>query len=384
MDNEPALIPKDVYDSLPKFHIQENDLLITVVGTLGKVAIATYKDTKSIFSCKSTIIRTRGINPFYLLAYLNSNTGKLFSLRGKRGAIQEGLNLTDLKEIQVFIPSNSFQLTIEKVVKRAFDDIDVSKTLFTQAQTLLLSEIGLVDRQPKHRLTFVKNYSDTQRAERIDAEYFQPKYEETVNAIKSYSGGWDTLGNLVTTKKCVEVGSKEYLDEGIPFVRVSNLSPFEITEEKYISEALYADIEKHQPEQGEMLFSKDATPGIAHYLREQPQKMIPAGGILRLKLKDDRIDNEYLALVLNSLLTQEQIRRDVGGSVILHWRPDQVQRTAIPILSKEKQARISQKVTASFNLQKQSKHLLECAKRAVEIAIEQDEQTAIEWLEGKL
>ena len=193
-DNEPALIPKDVYDSLPKFHIQENDLLITVVGTLGKVAIATHKDTKSIFSCKSTIIRTRGINPFYLLAYLNSNTGKLFSLRGKRGAIQEGLNLTDLKEIQVFIPSNSFQLTIEKAIKRAFDDIDASKTLFTQAQTLLLSELGLADYQPKHRLTFVRNYSDTQRADRIDAEYFQPKYEEIVCAIKNYPGGWNTLG----------------------------------------------------------------------------------------------------------------------------------------------------------------------------------------------
>ena len=296
-----------------------------------------------LLSCKSTIIRTRGINPFYLLAYLNSNTGKLFSLRGKRGAIQEGLNLTDLKEIQVFIPSNSFQLTIEKAIKRAFDDIDASKTLFTQAQTLLLSELGLADYQPKHRLTFVRNYSDTQRADRIDAEYFQPKYEEIVCAIKNYPGGWNTLGNLATIKKCVEVGSKEYLDEGIPFVRVSNLSPFEITEEKYISKALYADIGKHQPKKGEILFSKDATPGIAHYLREQPQKMILSGGILRLKRKDDGIDNEYLALVLNSLLTKEQVNRDVGGSVILHWRPDQVQRTAIPILPKKNRRESSKK-----------------------------------------
>ena len=56
----------------------------------------------------------------------------------------------------------------------------------------------------------------------------------------------------------------------------------------------------------------------------------------------------------------------------------------IPILPKEKQARIQQKVTESFDLREQSKHLLECAKRAVEMAIEQDEQTAIEWMEGAL
>ena len=101
-------------------------------------------------------------------------------------------------------------------------------------------------------------------------------------------------------------------EEGVPFVRVSNLSPFEITEEKNISEDLYAEVRQHQPEQGEILFSKDGTPGIAHYLREQPPKMIPSGGVLRLKSKTDKVKNEYLALVLNSILTQEQVNRGRG------------------------------------------------------------------------
>ena len=46
------------------------------------------------------------------------------------------------------------------------------------------------------------------------------------------------------------------------------------------------------------------------------------------------------------------------------------------------QAQIEQKVVDAFNLQEQSKRLLEFAKRAVEISIEQDEQTAIDWLEN--
>ena len=259
-----------------------------------------------------------------------------------------------------------------------------SKDVYHKGQTFLLSELGLINWQPKHQLSFVKNYSDTQRARRIDADYFQPKYEEIVNAIKSYPGGWDTLGNLVATKKCVEVGSDEYLEEGVPFVRVSNLSPFEISEEKYISDALYAEVKQYQPKQGEILLSKDATPGIAHYLDQPPPKMIPSGGILRLKNKTDRVNNEYLTLVLNSTLTKEQVNRDVGGSVILHWRPDQVKDVVIPILPREKQAQIQQKITESFSLRKQSRHLLECAKRAVEIAIEQDEQTALDWLEGEI
>ena len=138
---------------------------------------------------------------------------------------------------------------------------------------------------------------------------------------------------------------------------------------------------QHHPKQGEILFSKDGTPGLAYHLNEKPKKMIPSGGILRLKVKNKQINEDYLTLVLNSLIVHEQVNRDVGGSVILHWRPDQVKQTLIPILSDEKQKEIVKKITEAFDLRKQSKHLLECAKSAVEIAIEQNEDAAIKWLQ---
>ena len=248
---------------------------------------------------------------------------------------------------------------------------------------MLLSELGLSSWKPKHRLAYVKNFAKTQHVKRLDADYFQPKYNAMLRLIKRYPGGWDTLENMVSIEKCVEVGSDEYLADGIPFIRVSNISPFEITEGKYISEELYKTLIKHQPEQGEILLSKDATPGIAYYLRDKPPRMVPSGGILRLKSKTDEIENDYLTLVLNSVPTREQVNRDVGGSLILHWRPDQVKTTIIPTLPREKQTQIRNKIAASFELRKQSNFLLDCAKRAVEIAIEQDEQTAIEWLESE-
>lgn len=391
--NDAALIPEAVYSSLKQFHIRENDILLTVVGTLGKAAIARENNAKSIFSCKSTLLRAMDVNPYYLLAYLNSLTGQLFILRGKRGAIQEGLNLFDLKEVKVYLPSDNFQNFIGNVVQNSFSDSEKSQILYGTAQTLLLSELGLLDWKPKHNLNFVKNYSDTQQAGRFDAEYYQPKYDEVVEAIKHYAGGWDTLGNLVYMKKCIEVGTKEYLDEGIPFVRVSNISPFEITEEKFISDKLYSELapneefgisftnsKNHQPKKGEILFSKDGSPGIACFLNKEIHKMIPSSGILRLKLKGKRVNPNYLTLVLNSLIVKEQINRDVGGSVILHWRPDQVKQTLIPILDDDKQDQIQQKIIESFNMRKQSKHLLECAKKAVEMAIETDEEEAVKWL----
>jgi len=235
-------------------------------------------------------------------------------------------------------------------------------------------------------LAFVENFSEIQRAERFDAEYFQPKYEEIVAAVKKYKGGFDELGNLAKIKKSVEPGSEAYRESGVPFVRVGNISKLELSDnnQQFISEALYEELKKHQPRVDEILLSKDATPGIAYYLSETPQKMIVSGGILRLKVASPRILPEYLTLVLNSAIVQKQIERDSGGSVINHWRPDQVKATLIPILGDEKQKEIKQLIAESFKCRKLSKALLEIAKRGVEIAIETDEVAAQTWIAAEL
>ena len=376
-------------DQIAAFKLKDRDVLFNRTNSkefVGRTGIfKKFSDEDIVFA--SYLVRINPdseiVTPEYLTAFLNTEYGIIDIKRRARHSInQSNVNLEEVKRIEIPLLCNQLQNGITLSFNKAVDSIQASEAVYNDAQTLLLAELGLADWQPEHRLTFIKSFSDTESPGRIDADYFQPKYDKIVNAIKNYAGGWNTLGNLTTLKKCVEVGSKEYIEEGIPFVRVSNLSPYEITQEKYISEELYAEITDHQPKQGEILFSKDATPGIAYYLRETPEKMIPAGGILRLKSKTDKIGNEYLTLVLNSILTQEQVNRDVGGSVILHWRPDQVAGTVIPILHQEKQAEIEQKVIESFNLRRRSKDLLAHAKRAVEIAIEQNEQTAIDWLES--
>lgn len=379
-------ITEDEADRLHKHIAFAGEVVTTKIGFLGYSTVLPNLYERYFFRRELTRLVIKEyvkLRPQYLAAFLNTSYGRNQALRYSTGTTRDRVLLVNQRHMLVPVFSESFQKSVEETITKAQKGIEHSTEHFNEAEKILLTELNLINWQPKHQLTFVKKYSDTEQAGRIDAEYYQPKYEDIIKAIKAYKGGWDTLGNLVTVKKSVEVGSGEYLDEGIPFVRVSNLSPFEITEEKYISGKLYQEIKQHQPKKGEMLFSKDATPGIAYYLNEIPKKMIPSGGILRLKNKSGRINSEYLTLVLNSILTKEQINRDVGGSVILHWRPDQVKETVIPIITEEKQTEIQQKVIESFNLRKKSKHLLECAKRAVEIAIEQDEQTAINWLENE-
>ena len=324
------------------------------------------------------------VNPEYLTIFLNTKYGMIDVKRRARVSInQSNVNAEELKRVEIPLFTLSFQSKISRNFDNSFEINKESSILYNQAQELLLTELGLNDWQPKHKLTFVKNYSEIQNAKRMDAEYFQPKYDDIINAITSYKGGWDTLENIVNIKKCIEVGSDEYEEKGIPFVRVSNLHPFEITEEKYISKSLYSQIKQYQPKKGEILLSKDATPGIAYYMDDTPPKCIPSGGILRLKTKQNIVNNEYLTAILNSVLTKEQVNRDVGGSVILHWRPEQVKKTIIPILSPSKQEEIQKKISESFALRKKSKQLLENAKKAIEMAIEHSEKKAMQWLKSQ-
>ena len=118
------------------------------------------------------------------------------------------------------------------------------------------------------------------------------------------------------------------------------------------------------------MLTKDATPGIACVLKEDIEGIM-AGGILRLKLKNKDVEDEYLALCLNSIVGQMQAERDAGGSVIAHWKPEQIKNVLIPILPKSTQQKITDLVRQSHEARKKAKELLEEAKQKVEKLIEQ-------------
>lgn len=372
------------YPNIPlKIKLKMGDILFTRKGNYGKNCIVDEVLSNSLISSEIMLLRKKK-NQFrisYLSMFFNSKYGTEQVERNVHGVSNFSITQEAINKIKIPIFRDDFQLKIESAVKMAHTKQKQSRQTYKKAEEILLQQLDLLDYESNNALTYTTTKKEMDKARRFDAEYFQPKYDEIVATIKSYSGGWDTLDNLVLIRKSIEVGSDEYKSQGIPFVRVSNLSSFEITEEKYISMDLYQALCGFQPSKGDILLTKDATPGIAHYLSEAPQKMLPSGGILCLTKKLDKINGEYLTLVLNSVLTQEQVKRDVGGSVILHWRPDQIKETLIPILPKSKQLKIQKMVVESFNLRKQSKYLLECAKQAVEMAIEKDEKTAINWLE---
>lgn len=369
-ESEQIFISKETYAKL-SLKLEEYDIVTPRVGTLGNAAVLFKQHLPA--SANQNLAQIKPdiaiVDPVYLSVFLSSRYGRLQFDQLATGNVQLWLNLSQIKSIKVFLPSLEVQKSIAKFALEALEEKDKSKSLYSQAENLLLEELGLNDFESESGLWSVANLSEVKKVNRIDAEYFQPKYQKILSLIRENSGM--ALGELATVKKGFEPGSEAYQEEGKLFIRVSSVSKDGITDkdQKYLKDELYDELKKeYQPKVGEILLTKDASPGVAYVVKE-PIEGIISGGVLRVKLKED-IEPEYLALVINSLIGQLQVERDAGGSIIMHWKPDQVKELQVPILPKPIQQKIADLVRKSHEARKKAKGLLEEAKHKVEEMIE--------------
>lgn len=362
--------------------LKAKDVLLNIVGAttdvIGRTAIV-FDDfpkaniTQAMAFCR---IQDDKFSAEYVFVFLICYYGKTQTKYIARPTGQYNLNLQEVGFIRIPLLSYSFQSAIRKLVCLTKENKSKAYGLYSEASRIILEEINLPSWKPKHSLSFVKNYSYTKFADRIDAEYYQPKYEEIEEAIKSYTGGFSLIKDeFKQNKSTFKVDNKktyQYIEIGSV-----NVSTGEVTANDVLGVDLPANA-KRVFKKGDVVVSKVRTYRGAIAIIEQ-NGFVGSGAFTVLR-ESGRINKETLLTFLHSKpLLAWSLKPNTGTSypVIVD---DDILNLPVPLLSEEKQNQIQQKVTESFNLRKQSKHLLECAKRAVEMAIEQDEQTATDWL----
>ena len=236
------------------------------------------------------------------------------------------------------------------------------------ASWLLLTEFGMLPTTEKENKTVktCKKLSDSFLSSgRLDAEYYQPKYDYLFSHLSEFATS--TIGELTDIRKSIEPGSDAYQETGVPFIRVSDLSKFGLSDTTIHLAGDYHNVIR--PQKDTILLSKDGSVGIA-YKVDEALDVITSGAILHLSLKSTDVLPDYLTLVLNSPIVRLQAERDAGGSIIQHWKPTEIENVVIPILPMQIQQEIADKIRSSFKLRKESRYLLDEAKRMVEEEIE--------------
>jgi type I restriction enzyme M protein len=133
-------------------------------------------------------------------------------------------------------------------------------------------------------------------------------------------------------------------------------------------------------EQGDLLLNGTGVGTIGRaspYLR--PGQAIPDNHVTVLRAEG--IDPIYLSAYLNSLLGQMQVQRYLkGSSGQTELYPSDVAEFVIWLAPDNIQESIRQAVLDAFAAERRAGQYLEGAKRAVEIAIEQDETAGLRFL----
>lgn len=366
--------------------IKTEDIIITKVGTPCYASILTDYDEIALSRTVMGLTGIHGIDPYYLMVFLRCKYGFEQLFRQRELTIQYQLTLPRVKAVDVFLADDKLQKAVNRLCGKSREIQKNSNEAYQFAEQTLMEIVKCPDFSTfgTHSIKSI-NESFTLSG-RLDAEYYQPKYDalfETLSRFKCAKLGG--ANGLVNITKSIEPGSEAYVEEGIPFVRVSDVSRFELSEpEIKLRSDILPNPEVLFPQKDTILLSKDGSVGIA-YKVETPMSVITSGALLHLKIRDkSTILPDYLTLVLNSPIVQLQAERDSNGAIIQHWKPSEIENVIIPILEMNIQKEIAAKVQESFTLRKQSKQLLEYAKQAVEIAIEQGEGVALKWLKDKL
>ena len=357
--------------------LKEGDLVVSTVRP-NRNAIAFIKTDGIVGSSGLAVLRPTDIEAEYLLAFCKTSYFVNCLIRANKASMYPAVSTSDILDTPLFVPSKSLRLLIVETVKNSAIALDKSKQIYSQAQTLLLAELGLADWQPKQQLTFVKNLSDTEHAERIDADYFQPKYDKIEKGIENYSGRSNKIRDEFKQNKSSFEVDPEKLYNYIEIGSV-NVTTGEIVAEEVLGKDLPANA-KRVLKKGDIIVSKVRTyRGAITIVQEDGYVGSGAFCVLR---ENGQINKETLLACLRSKLFLTWSWKPNTGTSYPTLSDDDILDFPIPILPKEKRVEIKQKVDESLNLRKHAKDLLEHAKCAVEIAIKQDEQAAINSLES--
>ena len=384
--------------------VHKGDVIVSSIeGSLDSCALVTDEYDRALCSTGFYVLKSHQHNPETLLTLFKSLLIQNLMKKGCSGTILTAIGKSEFEKIPIPLIRQEVQDEIAKHVKKSFElrmeamqllenaKLTVENIIETgggnlliynelqlmafeewnQAVWLLFTEIGItsnIDVKAPIGSTYKKLSNSFLKSGRLDAEYYQPKYDHLFSELKRFKT--KTIRQIATLSKSIEPGSDAYCEKGIPFIRVADLSKFGLSEPAvYLNKLEFKDTIR--PQKDTILLSKDGSVGIA-YKMEEPIDVITSGAIIHLNITDKDVLPDYLTLVLNSSVVKLQAERDAGGSIIQHWKPSEIEDVIIPILPTSEQVTISKMLQQSFTLRKESKRLLQEAIQIVETAIEEN------------
>jgi restriction endonuclease S subunit len=371
--------------------LTNDEIVITKVGTpcfssiihnINQVALS-----RTVLGLKNIC----GIHPYYLMAFLRSKYGFYQLYRERELTIQYQLTLERVANILIYKPKQErIEQTISQLCHQYIKAVCQFQDLCKQAEQIIFDELN-IHGSPNVSRKFIKNHSVTKKAQRLDAEYFQPQYDDLLEIYKKFDH--DSLENL-----CDLIGhpsnppyATEKEEHKTFVVTQRHLGEYFLNDEFWNDEeALYTTddfLKKNEKyivqKEDILLYSVGAYIGKANIYTASIKATI--GSFLTLlRAKKERINPYYLLVWLNSDIGISTSKRHQRGMAQQYLYPYDIKTFIIPLIDMTKQDEIERLLLTSYTNLINSKALIDIAKKGIEFSIEQNEQIAEAWIDEQL
>jgi type I restriction enzyme, S subunit len=333
-----SFISKEDYEEMhKKYEITKNDILMTIVGTLGRVAIVKSQTKKFTVQRSVAIFRTDDseLLPVYLYYYIQGNDfQKNITLRSNTTA-QSGIYLKELSNIEISIPPLFEQKKIADMLKSVDYAIEKTEEIIEQTEKV---KKGLIQE------LLIKGIGHT-------------KYKKT--EIGNIPIEWELRGLKETVVKLVtgRTYTPKYVQQGIPLLRSPDLKyqyP-DFSNCYYITEEEHTGFKKAVPQKDDIIYIREGGSfGIAAYVNTDREFAL-GQRLTLIRTNRNVLDSKFLFYQLNSNRIVNYANAIVGGNASPHINQKDFEKYKVVIPPLEEQKKIVQ-VLSSLDEKVEKEH----------------------------
>ncbi|WP_260196805.1 restriction endonuclease subunit S [Lacticaseibacillus rhamnosus] len=136
-DSDRKISEDDFNDIYANYHIKKNDVLLTIVGTIGRVALFPRLTVPVAFQRSVAILRTKPtLFPYFLALELQTPSIQSKIKSRANMSAQAGIYLGDLKKVIIAIPKSEEQMEIAMSLKRLTNLIAATQSKLSSLESL--------------------------------------------------------------------------------------------------------------------------------------------------------------------------------------------------------------------------------------------------------
>lgn len=365
-----AKISEKVHNNNPRTALKNRDVILSTVGTIGNCAVVSAEMLPANSDRHVGIIRVnKDYSPYVISTYLLSKYGRMQTKRETTGNVQPNLFLYKIREIVVPEFGKYVQDEVEKNIIDAMEKRKIAKNKYEAAEKILLNDLGFDCWHPSYeRISYsCRMFKDIITSGRIDAEYYQHKYDDIVEYIKKYN--YMILGNACT------IYDKNYNPDKKVEYQYLELSNIGVLGEIIGCTTLYGcDLPtraRRIVNSGNVIISSiEGSLQNCALITEEYDKALCSNGFF--VLESSYINSETLLVLLKSWPIQNLLKKACSGTILTAYGIDELKNIPLPIIDSANQLKIARLIKESLDLRRKSDLLISKSKLIIEKAIESD------------